>query len=202
MIEIESDIHNIFLKLQGQDATFSASISFSKLNELRAYIESNDTDEVPSVPVHVLLSFDEMLGPNAGFNASQEVSISIWSDMIFDLLDLSICISHLAERSDTTEQLSDLYEKSRNLNGKENEVPFHKVQWMMCQSFFGCHIYLFSKNAHQFQGLRLLNFSLYDEHNHHQAMITSLSATPEALRIFSDQLRQCYEQIQHIMGAE
>ena len=174
--------------LTGIDASLSATISIAAqhLAELKSFqSEGGGGDDYPEIPVLVELKY-----------FSKEESISrqyystVWSDSIFDLLDLSVCISHLADKNDTTEKLA---------AGGSRKKYFHRAQWELVQSLFDWKISDSSKLTKKFKGIRYISIWFEtDASNPNQYTLLQLESLSAPTKQFAKELRQIYEDIEKI----
>lgn len=124
--------------------------------------------------------------------------VSVWSDEIFDMLDLSICMDHISEREDTTESLECRYrpKKSGEQGGSSKPAYSYSAQWVLYQSLFGVDFAMSAKNTPRFIGRRYISMFFYDVDDESRVMVEAIDCTPQSLNTFSRELFQCYEELQ------
>jgi hypothetical protein len=173
------------ITLQGFYSTLSLTIAIAETDALRANIES-EPDLVLSARMKVSLSYED-----GEHKILQEKVISVWSQELYELLALSLCFAHLAERKDTTEKLSDILKKTTHLP---------TIQWAMYQTFFGNEFLLFSKGTPRFIGQLAINILFFlDENDDTQVTMGFITASPDNVHQFSVDLRQIYEEIRELL---
>lgn len=201
-MQISPNVYSASCTLEGHEAEFSVSLRIEQLDLLKQFVDDVENEEVPIIRMQVSFSFKETAGASAGLQALQEEDISIWSDSVLDLLDLSICLTHFAKREDTTERLLEPVRAGEFVAEVSKKPYSHRALWILSQSFLDCQIHMFSKNTPRFQGMRFIDIVLYNLPDECQTTIVSLSASPESLLLFADRLYQIHNEIQTLLGAK
>jgi hypothetical protein len=113
---------------------------------------------------------------------------SLWSVAFFDILNFSTCLYHISLRDDTTETLQDPTPHSTHV---------HRAQWAIQQQFFNTGTSLFSKNTEGLPGARYVSLRVFADDDFSGApWIVTSAATPEAVRRFGAELRECYDELE------
>ena len=174
--------------LTGIDASLSVAVSIGtqQLEDLKRFREEDiDSDDSPEILIMVELRFF-----SKEETSSCQNFYSIWSDSIYDLLDLSICMSHLADKNDTTERLA--------ANGSREKYS-HRAQWELVQRIFNWTITVSSKLTPKFVGKKFVSIWFEtDASTPNQYTLLTLVAFFEETKRFAEELRQIYEDIEAI----
>ena len=197
--------------LRGDEATFSILLRIAHSKQIEDNTGTIEpSDDVDTIPLVATLQFENLQEILKKVHIAQQRVMSVWSDEIFDLLDLSVCMTCLSERSDTTEILKasdvastgSLTDKDEGIHDpKQPYVYTHRAQWAMLQPFFGCHLVLFSKDAPRFHNKRFINFLfVVDEQKPERSTAALLSSSPERVAQFATDLRRCHEDVQALLS--